>query len=75
MERNLDAVLNRLAILEQKVANGVVVASQASGAGIAGGNPEEISGGQQGTDTFFQPEQKAVSEDLRMIIDRWKQMT
>ena len=49
MERNLDAVLNRLAILEQKVANGVVVASQASGAGIAGGNPEEISGGQQGT--------------------------
>ena len=75
MERNLDAVLNRLAILEQKVANGVVVASQASGAGIAGGNPEEISGGQQGTDTFFRPEQKAVSEDLRMIIDRWKQMT
>ena len=75
MERNLDAVLNRLAILEQKVANGVVVASQASGAGIAGGNPEEISGGQQGTDTFFQPKQKAVSEDLRMIIDRWKQMT
>ena len=75
MERNLDAVLNRLAILEQKVANGVVVASQASGAGIAGGNPEEISGGQQGTDTFFQPEQKAVSEDLGMIIDRWKQMT
>ena len=74
MERNLDAVLNRLAILEQKVANGVVVASQASGAGIAGGNPEEISGGQQGTDTFFQPKQKAVSEDLRMIIDRWKQM-
>ena len=73
MERHLDAVLNRLAILEQKVANGVVVASQASGAGIAGGNPEEISGGQQG-DTFFQPEQKAVSEDLRMIIDRWKQM-
>lgn len=31
----------------------IVVASQASGAGIAGGNPEEISGGQQGTDTFF----------------------
>ena len=75
MERNLDAVLNRLAILEQKVANGVVVASQA-GAGNSGGNPDGTSGGQQpGAGEFVQPEQKAVSEDLRMIIDRWKQMT
>ena len=75
MERNLDAVLNRLAILEQKVAKGVVVSSQSSGGGAAGGDADGISGLQSGNGVQVQPEQKAVSEDLRMIIDRWKQVT
>lgn len=75
MERNLDAVLNRLAILEQKVAKGVVVSSQSSGGGAAGGDSDGISGLQSGNGVHVQPEQKAVSEDLRMIIDRWKQVT
>ena len=75
MERNLDAVLNRLAILEQKVAKGVVVSSQFSGGGAAGGDADGISGLQSGNGVQVQPEQKAVSEDLRMIIDRWKQVT
>lgn len=75
MERNLDAVLNRLAILEQKVAKGVVVSSQSSGGGAAGGDIDGISGLQFGNGVQVQPEQKAVSEDLRMIIDRWKQVT
>lgn len=75
MERNLDAVLNRLAILEQKVAKGVVVSSQSSGGGAAGGDIDGISGLQSGNGVQVQPEQKAVSEDLRMIIDRWKQVT
>lgn len=75
MERNLDAVLNRLAILEQKVAKGVVVPSQSSGGGAAGGDADGISGLQSGNGVQVQPEQKAVSEDLRMIIDRWKQVT
>lgn len=48
MERNLDAVLNRLAILEQKVAKGVVVSSQSSGGGAAGGDADGISGLQSG---------------------------
>ena len=75
MERNLDAVLNRLAILEQKVAKGVVVSSQSSGGGAAGGDADGISGLQSENGVQVQPEQKAVSEDLRMIIDRWKQVT
>ena len=75
MERNLDAVLNRLAILEQKVAKGVVVSSQSSGGGAAGGDIDGISGLQSGNGVQVQPERKAVSEDLRMIIDRWKQVT
>ena len=75
MERNLDAVLNRLAILEQKVAKGVVVSSQSSGGGAAGGDADGISGLQSGNGVQVRPEQKAVSEDLRMIIDRWKQVT
>ena len=75
MERNLDAVLNRLAILEQKVAKGVVVSSQSSGGGAAGGDDDGINGLQSGNGVQVQPEQKAVSEDLRMIIDRWKQVT
>lgn len=75
MERNLDAVLNRLAILEQKVAKGVVVSLQSSGGGAAGGDADGISGLQSGNGVQVQPEQKAVSEDLRMIIDRWKQVT
>ena len=75
MERNLDAVLNRLAILEQKVAKGVVVSSQSSGGDAAGGDADGISGLQSGNGVQVQPEQKAVSEDLRMIIDRWKQVT
>ena len=75
MERNLDAVLNRLAILEQKVAKGVVVSSQSSGGSAAGGDADGISGLQSGNGVQVQPEQKAVSEDLRMIIDRWKQVT
>ncbi len=74
MERNLDAILNRLAILEQKVANGVVVSAQNSGA-AAGGADNALGAAQAGTAEFVQPEQKAVSEDLRMIIDRWKQVT
>lgn len=75
MERNLDAVLNRLAILEQKVAKGVVVSSQSLGGGAAGGDADGISGLRSGNGVQVQPEQKAVSEDLRMIIDRWKQVT
>lgn len=75
MERNMDAVLNRLAILEQKVAKGVVVSSQSSGSGVAGGDVDGISGLQSGNGVQVQPEQKAVSEDLRMIIGRWKQVT
>lgn len=75
MERNLDGVLNRLAILEQKVAKGVVVSSQSSGGGAAGGDADGISGLQSGNGVQVQPEQKAVSEDLKMIIDRWKQVT
>ena len=75
MERNLDAVLNRLAILEQKVVKGVVMSSQSSGGGAAGGDIDGISGLQSGNGVQVQPEQKAVSEDLRMIIDRWKQVT
>ena len=75
MERNLDAVLNRLAILEQKVAKGVVVSSQSSGGDAAGGDADGISVLQSGNGVQVQPEQKAVSEDLRMIIDRWKQVT
>lgn len=75
MERNLDAVLNRLAILEQKVAKGVVVSSQSLGGGAAGGDADGISGLRSGNGVQVQPEQKAVSEDLQMIIDRWKQVT
>lgn len=74
MERNLDSVLNRLTILEQKVANGVVVTSQTTG-GAAGGALSDGQTSVNGTDEAHQPEQKAVSEDLRMIIDRWKQVT
>ena len=75
MELNLDAVLNRLAILEQKVAKGVVVSSQSLGGGAAGGDADGISGLRSGNGVQVQPEQKAVSEDLQMIIDRWKQVT
>ena len=75
MERNLDAVLNRLAILEQKMANGVVVSSQSSNGAAAGGDADGMGSLQSGKGTPAQPEQKAVSEDLRMIIDRWKQVT
>ena len=75
MERNLDAVLNRLAILEQKVAKGVVVSSQSSGGGAAGGDIDGISGLQSGNGVQVQPEEKAVSEEDRMIIERWKQET
>ena len=69
IDRNLDAVLNLFAILEQKVAKGVVVSSQSSGGGAAGGDADGISGLQSGNGVQVQP------EDLRMIIDRWKQVT
>lgn len=55
MERNLDAVLNRLAILEQKVAKGVVVSSQSSGGGAAGGDADGISGLQSENGVQVQP--------------------
>ena len=56
-------------------AKGEEPSSQSSGGGAAGGDADGISGLQSGNGVQVQPEQKAVSEDLRMIIDRWKQVT
>lgn len=67
MERNFEAILNRLAILEEKVARGVIAVSR----------PEQQAIPEQGNEaqTSEESQPKAMSEDIRMIIDRWKQMT
>lgn len=69
MERNLDSVLNRLAVLEKKIAQGIVAVPQMY-ASAQGGGPDRSEGGAD----VWKPQQKAVSEDIKMIIERWKQV-
>lgn len=67
MERNLDSLMNRLSILEQKVAQGIVAVPQTAGI-VQGDVP-----GEDGTEAA-KPRQKALSEDIKLIIERWKQV-
>ncbi len=69
MERNLDSLVNRLSILEQKMAQGIAAAPQTavnvqSDMTGAGGSGAEAA----------KPQQKALSEDIKLIIERWKQV-
>ncbi|MGN0204718.1 MAG: DNA polymerase III subunit gamma/tau [Coprococcus sp.] len=69
MERNLDSLMNRLSILEQKVAQGIVAAPQTA-VDVQGDMP---GAGGSGADAV-KPQQKALSEDIKLIIKRWKQV-
>lgn len=69
MERNLDSLINRLSILEQKVAQGIVAAPQTA-VNVQGNMP---GAGGSGEDAA-KPQQKALSEDIKLIIKRWKQV-
>lgn len=67
MENNLDSVLNRIAILEQKLAKGVVMASQPVQ------SIEAVC--ENAVQSSEQAKPKALSEDIKMVIARWRQMT
>lgn len=69
MERNLDSLMNRLSILEQKVTQGIVAAPQTA-VNVQGDMP---GAGGSGADAA-KPQQKALSEDIKLIIKRWKQV-
>lgn len=68
MENSLDSLMNRIAILEQKLAKGVVMAAQPAQSAKTVQQENAASG-----DREAKP--KALSEDIRMIIERWRQMT
>lgn len=69
MERSIDSVLQRLTILEQKIARGIVAAPE-----NAANTPENMPGETDSRLSAEKPQQKAVSEDIRMIVGRWKQV-
>jgi len=67
MERNYDSVLNRLALIEKQLAEGVVVAQQhqnADAAGTVQAQDHEDNAGEI-------PKPAAMSEDIRMVIGQW----
>ena len=77
METNLDSVLDRIRVLEQRmdeapVQQVIVQASGgAAGAGVAGAGMPGTGGGQPGAVQAPKP-QKAAPEDLQKIVAGWK---
>ncbi len=67
METDLSALMNRISILEQKLAGGIVYAQQPAAAGMQEAAPAH--------EETAKVTQKALSEDIKMVVSRWKQVT
>lgn len=72
MERNYDSVLNRLALIEKQLAEGIVVQQ---GGSVSSGSDQEMMGetGQLSTGANSHADDKpaAMPEDVRQVIEQW----
>ncbi len=71
METNLDSVLDRIRILEEKLENGVIAVSAPEQGQRAAGMSGEAGEGQEKPSETVKP-QKAAPEDLQYIRNNWK---
>lgn len=69
MEKDYESVIDRIASIEAKIANGIPIAAATSGAGVMNG------GGATGVQTTpaTKPQlPKAIPEDIQQVIKNWK---
>lgn len=68
MEKDYESVIDRIASIEAKLANGIPVVAAPSGAGVA-----SMSAGVASTPPAIKPQlPKAIPEDIQQVIKNWK---
>jgi DNA polymerase-3 subunit gamma/tau len=69
MEKDYESVIDRIASIEAKIANGIPLAAASNGADVTNGS---MSGGAQATPTARPQLPKAIPEDIQQVIKNWK---